>query len=242
MTNRGAVSAASHSGSESSLTRALKLGAAPLRILIPSRRKSDRTSEMYRVLVLTSPSRTASSARTRLCFSEVRCAGRYAPAGMPPPMSAHLAGPSSPACAVSRTSGRSSGRPRSPHGRVSPGTSQPARSPLMPRSAHAPSGAFPTPLQIALDLFGSSVPRGPLRSPRQRRSGYSPCERRCLGIGTISTGFDITPGSRAPTLPLYRSTPALTGRRKPMMRRGRLPSLINQPIWPIHVLIVARKS
>src|SRR5215813_9305446 len=34
---------------------------------------------MYRVLVLTSPSRTASSARTRLYSSEVRCARRYAP-------------------------------------------------------------------------------------------------------------------------------------------------------------------
>ena len=33
---------------------------------------------------------------------------------------------------------------------------------------------------LAPDLFGSSVPRGPLRSPRQRRSGYSPCARRCL--------------------------------------------------------------
>jgi hypothetical protein len=31
-----------------------------------------------------------------------------------------------------------------------------------------------------------------------------------MGIRTISTGFDITTGSRRPALPLYRSTPALT--------------------------------
>jgi hypothetical protein len=79
--------------SESSLTRALKLDAAPLRILIPSRRSSECTSEMYRVLVLTSPSRTAARLERVSVPSRSDARADTLLGGRPPPMSAYLAGP-----------------------------------------------------------------------------------------------------------------------------------------------------
>jgi hypothetical protein len=79
--------------SESSLTRALQLDAAPLRILIPSRRSNECTSEMYRVLVLTSPSRTAARLERVSVPSRSDARADALLGGRPPPMSAYLAGP-----------------------------------------------------------------------------------------------------------------------------------------------------